>query len=427
MPDLFERAAALVKKEQNLLERRYASLDLEASPEADPGEVPDVDLVTANERFDATVLPSRTRARFLKGLVLRILGVFTSGQVIWNAAVVRLLNALERRSREVESLSRRRSATLAERLKQVEERRELWETRLLERIEIVTCRLSAIEVANAVATSREGVQGYDVTALGETVSRLEADAARWRASGADHEEIRASVDRLQAVVAGLRSFSERQEDPSAGSLGPRERFLVAGLSLPPRVESVARCRPFLRPLQKAAARLGPESAFLDLQCGRGDLLEAARAAGLLLAGRDANPVAVYHCRSLGFDVREGDPRAALEEVIDGALAGISALHVVESLPLEEVRALLKLAHRKLRRGGILVLSALDPGTITGLLALHAGPGTRTPFAEPFVTYLLNEAGFLEVAPVPEDAEGSAHEPWVTPYGRPEYGVVGTKS
>lgn len=427
MPDLFERATALIEKEQSLLERRYAPLATEAAPDTELAELPAADLVVANQLFDATVLPSRTRARFLKALLLRALEVFTTGQVIWNAAVVRLLNSLERRSRELETASRRRSLALAERLMQVEERRELWEERLLERVEAVARRLSEVEVSSAVTSSREGVQSFGMTALDERVSSLEAEVACWRARKDEYEELRAAVDRLQAVVAGLRSVAQRREAQSTRPPGPREKFLAASLSLPPRAESVARYRPFLHPFRQAAERLGPEPAFLDLECGRGDLLEAARDAGLVLAGWDANPVAVFHCRALGFDVREGGPQAGLGEVADGSLAGVSALHVVESLSLEEAGALLRLAHRKLRRGGVVVLSAFDPGTISGLLALHADLATRTPVAEPLAAYLLNEAGFFEVAPVPGESDPPAPGAWGAITGRPEYGLVGTKS
>lgn len=431
MPDLFERATALIGKEQSLLERRYGPLAPEATPEATPeaglGELPEADLVAANQLFDATVLPPGTRVRLLKGLVLRVLEVFTTGQVIWNAAVVRVLNALERRSRELADASRRQSLALAERLMQVEERRELWETRLLERVEAAARRLSELEVASAVTASREGVQSLEMSALDERVSSLEAEVAGWRARKAEHEELRAAVDRLQAVVAGIRAGAQRRSDRAVRPSGPRERFLAAGLSLPPAAESVARCRPFVRPLQQAAERLGSEPALLDLECGRGDLLAAAREAGLPLAGWDANPVAVFHCRTLGFDVREGGPLSVLGDVADGSLAGVSALHLLESLPLEEAGALLELVHRKLRRGGVVVLSAFDPGTISGLLALHAGLGTRTPVAQPLAAHLLNEAGFFEIAPVPGETGQPAPGAWDAITGRLEYGLVGTKS
>lgn len=400
----FQQAAALIERERRLLDRRYDALTEESVAPVTPGE-PGKDLVAANATFDPVSLPPGVRFGGLKRLLLRVLGVYTRGQVLFNGAVVRAVNDLDGRVRTLESAARETKKRLA----LAEERRELWERRLAERVEILASRLSDVEACSAEETSR----------------RVHTDENQAR--------LREALARVEAVVAGLRGFTEKLDgaQPPAESLGLRAAFHASRLAAPDRLSALEHVEPFLRLLASTADRVGSPSLFVDLECGRGELLERARGAGLDMKGYDGNPVSVFHCRSLGLDARDGTPVEALSAMADSELAGVSALHLLETLSYSEAADVVRLVHRKLRRGGMFVFSSFDPGTLGGLLALHGSPTVRMPVPEPLAAYLLTDAGFSDVDLRPVEQGGAKDTRRLgvpgSALGHSEYCAVGTKS
>ncbi len=77
---------------------------------------PPPDLVLANELCDPAGLPEGARLAGLKRLLLRALSVYTRGQVSWNGAVVRVLNALEARVSRLAEEAREQALVAEERL-----------------------------------------------------------------------------------------------------------------------------------------------------------------------------------------------------------------------------------------------------------------------------------------------------------------------
>ena len=145
-----------------------------------------------------------------------------------------------------------------------------------------------------------------------------------------------------------------------------------------REEDLRRHQFYIPFLQDAATRGGGNARFLDLGCGRGELLELAAGAGLAMTGWDADPAMVLHCRSLGLDANPGDLFDALRSAEDGSLAGVTALQVIEHLPFPRIRQLLELAHRKLRPGGLLAVETIDPASWYAMRFFYADPTTGSP-------------------------------------------------
>ena len=70
---------------------------------------------------------------------------------------------------------------------------------------------------------------------------------------------------------------------------------------------------------------------MDLGCGRGELLELLRAAGIPACGVEGNANAVQECRAKGLDVAAGDLVEFLERQQHGATGAVFAAQVAEHL------------------------------------------------------------------------------------------------
>src|SRR5262249_47147469 len=99
---------------------------------------------------------------------------------------------------------------------------------------------------------------------------------------------------------------------------------------------------------------------LDIGCGRGELLQLLREAGVEARGIDADADMVAYARGEGLDVEQADLVEYLERQDDGSLGGIFMGRVVEHLPRAVLVRALELAAAKLRGGGLLVAETITP-------------------------------------------------------------------
>ncbi len=187
-----------------------------------------------------------------------------------------------------------------------------------------------------------------------------------------------------------------------------------GLDLKPRLPLPRLMYPLLTPLRRRMAepfilqainRL-PRGGLMDVGCGNGGNLAAARQLGWTAQGLEIDPRAVASARAAGLDVRQGD-YGRLQE-FQGVFDCLICSHVIEHVhaPL----ALLRAIHAALKPGGVALISLPNADSIVleavgenwrGLEAPRhlAIPTTRTMRAS------VEALGFaVEAAPV---------SPWVT--------------
>jgi SAM-dependent methyltransferase len=134
---------------------------------------------------------------------------------------------------------------------------------------------------------------------------------------------------------------------------------------------------------------------LDVGCGRGELLLLLREAGVEARGVDADADMAAYARGEGLDVEQQDALRYLEEVEDGSLGGIFAGQVVEHLPPPALLALLELASRKLRPGGLLVAETINPLSPLALRNYFADLTHTQPLVPETLALLARQAGFRE--------------------------------
>lgn len=165
------------------------------------------------------------------------------------------------------------------------------------------------------------------------------------------------------------------------------------------------------PLLKSAAPV------LEIGCGRGELLEALRAAGVEAHGVDSDPAMVAACHRLGLAAVEGDALETLRKLKPGSLGGVTAIHVLEHLPAATWMSVVEAAGAALRPGGVLLVECPNPDSLrVGAGLFWVDPTHRAPVHPQALAFAMRALG-LEVVETrllhpfpPEQALASASQP-----------------
>jgi 2-polyprenyl-3-methyl-5-hydroxy-6-metoxy-1,4-benzoquinol methylase len=143
-----------------------------------------------------------------------------------------------------------------------------------------------------------------------------------------------------------------------------------------------------------AARFAKHAPVLDIGCGRGEMLQMFREAGIAARGIDSNEDSIARCQANGLDAEEADLFAYLSALPDASLGGVICCQVVEHLPPARLPEMIRLAHAKLRTGGLLAMETPNPECLA-IFATHfyIDPTHRHPIPPALASFYLEEAGF----------------------------------
>ncbi len=146
-----------------------------------------------------------------------------------------------------------------------------------------------------------------------------------------------------------------------------------------------------------SARFRGAAGVLDLGCGRGEMLEVFRAAGIPARGIDLNDDSIAVCRSKGLEAEKADLFGYLSALPDASLGGVVCCQVVEHLPPQRLPELVHLAHSKLRSGALIAIETPNPECLA-IFATHfyIDPTHRHPVPPALASFYLEEAGFGRV-------------------------------
>ena len=133
---------------------------------------------------------------------------------------------------------------------------------------------------------------------------------------------------------------------------------------------------------------------LDIGCGKGEMVEELRRAGIEARGIDVDAGMVSEAVARGLDVRLGDALDALRDLPERSLGAILAIQVIEHLPFRYITALLELAATRLRPGGIFVAETPNPGSLIVLAKnFSLDPTHLHPVHPKLMAFLVESAGF----------------------------------
>ena len=192
---------------------------------------------------------------------------------------------------------------------------------------------------------------------------------------------------LERVLAGAAPAAAAVATPTLDSykyVGFEDRFRGSQDDISARLESYL-------PLFAGA------SDVLDVGCGRGELLDLLRKAGVPARGLELNHEMAETCRARGLDVAEGDLLSYMQALPDGALGGLIAIQVVEHLDPDYLMRALDVAYHKLRPGALIVLETINPACWFAFFASYVRDLTHVrPLHPETLTYLLTASGFTRV-------------------------------
>jgi 2-polyprenyl-3-methyl-5-hydroxy-6-metoxy-1,4-benzoquinol methylase len=154
-----------------------------------------------------------------------------------------------------------------------------------------------------------------------------------------------------------------------------------------------RLRVYLPDVEAAALRCGGKPV-LDIGCGRGEWLELLNDSEISAFGVDTNSVQITDAQTQGLDVRHQDARTALAAAEDSSLACITAHHVIEHLPFEEVLWIAREALRVLAPGGLLLFETPNVrNVLVGATSFHNDPTHLRPMTDPVLQVLFETIGY----------------------------------
>ena len=151
----------------------------------------------------------------------------------------------------------------------------------------------------------------------------------------------------------------------------------------------------VRELQRRYIELiGDREPVLDVGCGRGELLDLLRDAGLDYTGVDSDPAMVERCRRAGHaQVVAADAADHLEARDDATLGAVVACQVVEHMPAAELTRFLRVARRKLRPDGVLIAETVNPYAVPSFRAFWVDPTHEQPLFPETLLALCRIEGF----------------------------------
>lgn len=99
---------------------------------------------------------------------------------------------------------------------------------------------------------------------------------------------------------------------------------------------------------------------LDFGCGRGEFLELMKENGITAVGADMSGDNVKYCLEKGLCAVNENGINYLESLEDSSLDGIFCAQVVEHMKTDDIQYFIRLAHKKLRSNGKIVIETLNP-------------------------------------------------------------------
>ena len=180
-----------------------------------------------------------------------------------------------------------------------------------------------------------------------------------------------------------------------------------------REEIRAKLEPWLEQLPSPRHQ---SNRVLDIGCGRGEWLQLLQENGYDATGIDTNPVMVSSCTEQKLNALNTDALEWLRQQPDASLCAITAFHVIEHIPFDQLLRWTTEARRVLQPGGVLIYETPNPENIlVGSHTFYHDPTHRNPITPALLEFLAEYCGYsnnelVRLHPYPEEARVSGNDP-----------------
>jgi 2-polyprenyl-3-methyl-5-hydroxy-6-metoxy-1,4-benzoquinol methylase len=159
--------------------------------------------------------------------------------------------------------------------------------------------------------------------------------------------------------------------------------------------------PYFTWVDRLETQLAAPWRAVDVGCGRGEWLNYLKSRHWDVCGIDSSERMVEACQAKGMQALRMDMLEGLAQQADGSLSLVSALHVVEHIPLETLFRFLDLAFQKLRPGGMLILETPNPDNLrVGASNFYIDPTHVRPIPSLLLQFVVGHRGFLKPEVLP---------------------------
>jgi len=316
------------------------------------------------------LLPGGTRMRLLKRALLAAMRVYTRYQALFNYNLVQYARKLDSK---VNYLSNRLERQLGH------------DTRSLKSLKLVQNRL----IFNV---DRLQQRQHDLQERTEALEQLGLEWGTQRQALAEAH----LVERVAKLEKALRLVTETSCEAPVP---------VIASTPPPAFDYVSFENRFRGEEQAIRGRMAAYlphlsgcRTVLDVACGRGELLELLKAAGIAASGVDRDPGMVAECVKKGLEVTRAD---ALQFLRDRRRSwdGIVVCQMVEHLETADLLDLLSLCYERLSPGGVFIVETPNPTCLMVLGGSYVMDPTHVrPWHFASLAFLLSQAGFVKVTP-----------------------------
>jgi Methylase involved in ubiquinone/menaquinone biosynthesis len=190
------------------------------------------------------------------------------------------------------------------------------------------------------------------------------------------------------------------------------------------------------PVLREAHAGEPNRTIVDLGSGRGEFLDLLATHGLEAIGVELNEEMVERSRVRRLKVESGDAVAYLRALPDESVGAVTAIHVIEHLPLEAILSVFEECARVLKPGGVAIFETPNPeNVLVGACNFYIDPTHIRPLHPSSMRFLAEARGLVRVRveffrpmQVPELEAGPAFE-WLrrTLLGPQDYAVIGHRA
>ena len=170
--------------------------------------------------------------------------------------------------------------------------------------------------------------------------------------------------------------------------------------------------------------LAAHGSVVDIGCGRGELLDLLREAGVPAVGVDNDASMVQRCRTKGHAVEQRDGIEYLKARPDDSVPAVFAAQVVEHLPYDVLLSFLEVSRSKLRAGGQLIFETVNPHSLEAFKTFYTDLTHQRPIFPEVAVALCWLTGFDEAYVFYPNGQGDIEQDRKT---QGEYAVVATKA
>lgn len=140
-----------------------------------------------------------------------------------------------------------------------------------------------------------------------------------------------------------------------------------------------------------------EARALDIGCGRGEWLQILKVNDFIEFGVDLNAAMVQECLARGLNAKKENALEVLEQIEDNSLAVITAFHLVEHLPFDITRQIIRNSLRCLKPGGVFIAETPNPeNLLVGSCNFYMDPTHRNPIPPQLLAFTAEYEGFSRV-------------------------------